>query len=220
MRQWELIGITDTVDWSPPRREPGPAEDEGHFPAVMWTTDGSLRLRGVSWAASQHLGIHPRFLDGRELLDAFGMEGENLPILEAHAAALTGKTVTFSLQGDRGADVVPRRAHPRRGRAHRGDVLHRHRAGSDDDEPMAAPEPPSRLCELRGGQPREAAGRPEHHFGLRFAEGSAERPQLVAGRWQVHALVQHVVEEAREPFVVGRLRIIEVPHRVRSRRTR
>jgi hypothetical protein len=102
MRQWELIGITDTVDWTPPRREPAPSVDEGHFPAVMWTTDGSLRLRGVSWAASQHLGIHPRFLDGRELLDAFGMEGENLPILEAHAAALTGKTVTFSLKGIEG----------------------------------------------------------------------------------------------------------------------
>ena len=102
MRQWELIGITDTVEWTPPRREPTPPESEGHFPAVMWTTDGSLRLRGVSWAASRHLGIHPRFLDGRELLDAFGMEGESLPILEAHAAALTGETVTFSLPGVEG----------------------------------------------------------------------------------------------------------------------
>ena len=53
MRQWELIGITDTVDWSPPRREPAPAEgDEAHLPAVLWTTDGSLRLRGISWVAS------------------------------------------------------------------------------------------------------------------------------------------------------------------------
>lgn len=99
MRQWELIGITDTADPTPPRREPAPSESEGRLPAVMWTTDGSLRLRGVSWAASQHLGIHPRFLDGRELLDAFGMEGDSLPVLEAHAAALTGETVTFSLRG-------------------------------------------------------------------------------------------------------------------------
>jgi hypothetical protein len=102
MRQWELIGITDTVDWTPPRRDPAPADDEEHFPAVLWTTDGSLRLRGVSWVASQHLGVHPRFLDGRELLEAFGMEGESLPILEAHAAALTGETVTFSLPGIEG----------------------------------------------------------------------------------------------------------------------
>ena len=34
-----------------------------------------------------------------ELLEAFGMEGDSLPILEAHAAALTGETVTFSLRG-------------------------------------------------------------------------------------------------------------------------
>ena len=103
MRQWELIGITDTVDWSPPRREPAPAEgDGGHLPAVLWTTDGSMRLRGISWVASQHLGVHPRYLEGKELLEAFGMEGESLPILEAHAAALTGKTVTFSLKGAEG----------------------------------------------------------------------------------------------------------------------
>jgi hypothetical protein len=98
MRQWELIGITDTVDWTPPRREPT-ADAEARLPAVLWTTDGSLRLRGVSWAASRYLGIQPRSLDGKELLEAFGMEGDNLPILEAHAAALTGGTVTFSLQG-------------------------------------------------------------------------------------------------------------------------
>jgi hypothetical protein len=103
MRQWELIGITDTVDWTPPRREPAPPEGEdAHLPAVLWTTDGSMRLRGISWVASQHLGIHPRFLEGKELLEAFGMEGESLPILEAHAAALTGKTVTFSLRGVEG----------------------------------------------------------------------------------------------------------------------
>ena len=47
MRQWELIGITDTVDWTPPRRDPAPTEEEAHLPAVLWTTDGSLRLRGV-----------------------------------------------------------------------------------------------------------------------------------------------------------------------------
>jgi hypothetical protein len=101
MRQWELIGITDTVDWTPPRREPTPTDGPaaGRLPAVLWTTDASLRLRGVSTVASGHLGIHVRFLEGRELLDAFGMEGESLPILEAHAAALTGETVTFSLRG-------------------------------------------------------------------------------------------------------------------------
>jgi hypothetical protein len=98
MRQWELYGITDTVDWTPPRREP----EATRLPAVLWTTDGSLRLRNVTKMASEHLGVHAKFLDGRELLDAFGMEGESLPVLEAHASALTGETVTFTLPGTEG----------------------------------------------------------------------------------------------------------------------
>ncbi|HEX6400907.1 MAG TPA: hypothetical protein VF108_10630 [Actinomycetota bacterium] len=100
MRQWELIGITDTAEWTPPRREPEPSISR--LPAVLWTTDGSLRLRNVSKLASDHLGIHARFLEGRELLDAFGMEGESLPVLEGHAAALTGEVVTFTLPGTEG----------------------------------------------------------------------------------------------------------------------
>jgi hypothetical protein len=96
MRQWELFGITDTVDWVPSRRS---ELDPSHLPAVMWTTDGSLRLHGVTKAAAEHLGVHERFLEGREILEAFGMEGASLPVLEAHAAALTGETVTFSLRG-------------------------------------------------------------------------------------------------------------------------
>jgi hypothetical protein len=98
MRQWELYGITDTVDWTPPRREP----ETTRLPAVLWTTDGSLRLRNVTKVASEHVGVHARFLDGRELLDAFGMEGDSLPVLEAHASALTGETVTFTLPGTGG----------------------------------------------------------------------------------------------------------------------
>jgi hypothetical protein len=100
MRQWELIGITDTVAWTPRRREPGPVAHR--LPAVVWTTDASLRLRNVSKVASDLLGIHERFLEGRELLDAFGIEGDSLPVLEAHAAALTGETMTFTLAGPAG----------------------------------------------------------------------------------------------------------------------
>jgi hypothetical protein len=98
MRQWELIGITDTVDWTPPRREPQPSGKA----AVLWMTDGSLRLRNVTKAASEHLGVHAKFLEGREVLDAFGMEGDSLPVLEAHASALTGEVVTFALPGSEG----------------------------------------------------------------------------------------------------------------------
>ena len=96
MRQWELFGITDTIEWVPSRRS---ELKPSHLPAVIWTTDGSLRLHGVTKAAAEHLGIHEKFLEGREILEAFGMEGDSLPVLEAHAAALTGETVTFSLQG-------------------------------------------------------------------------------------------------------------------------
>jgi hypothetical protein len=100
VRQWELIGITDKVDWTPPRPEAGPAAHR--LPAVLWTTDVSLRLRNVSKVASDLLEIHQRFLEGRELLDAFGMEGDSIPVLEAHAAALIGETVTFTLAGRAG----------------------------------------------------------------------------------------------------------------------
>jgi hypothetical protein len=140
MRQWELIGITDTVDWTPPRREPAPVESPSRLPAVLWTTDGSLRLQGVSKVASEHLGIHERFLEGRELLDAFGMEGESLPILEAHAGALTGETVTFSLRGVEGrmwCRVAP--THDA-GEHIKGTFCVAMEPVSDDDEPMAARE--------------------------------------------------------------------------------
>lgn len=100
MRQWELIGITDTVEWTPPRRDADPSISGK--PAVLWTTDGSLRLRSVTKVAQDHLGVHAKFLEGRELLDAFGMEGDSLPVLEAHAAALTGEIVTFTLPGTEG----------------------------------------------------------------------------------------------------------------------
>jgi hypothetical protein len=98
MRQWELIGITDTVNWTPPRREPQPTAKA----AALWMTDGSLRLRNVTKTASEHLGVHAKFLEGREVLDAFGMEGDSLPVLEAHASALTGEVVTFTLPGSEG----------------------------------------------------------------------------------------------------------------------
>ena len=137
MRQWELIGITDTVDWAPPRREPQPAGK----PAVLWTTDGSLRLRNVTREASEHLGVHAKFLEGRELLDAFGMEGDSLPVLEAHASALTGDVVTFSLPGTEGkmrCRVAP--THDA-GEHIVGTFCIAMGPSSDDDEPIAAREP-------------------------------------------------------------------------------
>jgi hypothetical protein len=137
MRQWELYGITDTVDWAPSRRHPEPVR----MPAVLWTTDGSMRLRNVSKLASEHLGIHSKFLEGRELVDAFGMEGESLSVLEAHAAALTGETVTFTLRGTEG--TVRCRVAPTHdaGEQIAGTFCIAIGPSSDGDEPIAARDP-------------------------------------------------------------------------------
>jgi hypothetical protein len=137
MRQWELYGITDTVNWTPPRRDPEPAR----LPAVLWTTDGSMRLRNVSKLASGHLGIHAKFLEGRELVDAFGMEGDSLSVLEAHAAALTGETVTFTLRGTEGK--VRCRVAPTHdaGEQIAGTFCIAIGPSSDGDEPIAARDP-------------------------------------------------------------------------------
>jgi hypothetical protein len=139
MRQWELIGITDTVEWTPPRRDPDPA-DSGK-PAVLWVTDGSLRLRNVTKVAADHLGVHAKFLEGREVLDAFGMEGDCLPVLEAHASALTGEVVTFTLPGSEGkmrCRVAP--THDA-GEHIVGTFCIAIGPSSDGDEPLAARDP-------------------------------------------------------------------------------
>jgi hypothetical protein len=65
----------------------------------LWSTDASLRLKSVSDAAIRLMGMDPDKSEGREILDVFGMEGQNLAILEAHTAALTGQTSTFTLEG-------------------------------------------------------------------------------------------------------------------------
>lgn len=137
MRQWELYGITDTMDWTPPRRDPQPAR----LPAVLWTTDGSMRLRNVSKVASEHLGIHEKFLEGRELVDAFGMEGDSLRVLEAHASALTGTVVTFDLPGTAGK--VRCRVAPTHdaGDQIAGTFCIAIGPSSDGDEPIAARDP-------------------------------------------------------------------------------
>lgn len=137
MRQWELYGITDTVDWTPPRRDPEPSR----LPAILWTTDGSLRLRNVSKVASEHLGIHAKFLEGRELVDAFGMEGDSLPVLEAHASALTGEVVSFTLRGPEGK--VRCRVAPTHDAGERiaGTFCIAIGPSSDGDEPIAARDP-------------------------------------------------------------------------------
>lgn len=114
MRQWELIGITDSEPWWTP---PKPTEPETELelepdivfadepgPSVFfWSTDQSLRLRTVSRSAAQTIGKPMSWCEGRDLLDIFGMEGSNLAILEAHVEALDGGEGTFMLHGEQGS---------------------------------------------------------------------------------------------------------------------
>jgi hypothetical protein len=110
-----LIGITDTVPPPPPpaRRFVGSASvrSSGHGrPVFFWTTDTALRLRTVTGAAAEVIGLPFAKCQGRDLLGLFGMEGPNLAILEAHIAALNGDTEEFTLYGDRGivrCEVAP-----------------------------------------------------------------------------------------------------------------
>jgi PAS domain-containing protein len=105
MRQWELIGITDQVAQVPPvRRRAGPVmvgEAARGRPVFLWSTDTALRLRVVTSAAAEVIGLPASRCEGRDLIALFGIEGPNLAILEAHVAALNGHTTTFTLEGAR-----------------------------------------------------------------------------------------------------------------------
>lgn len=107
MRQWELIGITDTVPTPqappPPRSRFANAETIGAAaegrPVFFWSTDTALRVRTVTGAASEVVGLSRSKLEGRDVIAIFGMEGPNLALLDAHVAALNGETAEFTLEG-------------------------------------------------------------------------------------------------------------------------
>jgi hypothetical protein len=99
MRQWELIGITDQASPTPATRPPIEVATEG--PAFFWTTDGALRLRGVSDSAAEAIGRPVGWCLGRDLLEVFGLEGPNAGLLDAHISALGGGTAMFTFRGDR-----------------------------------------------------------------------------------------------------------------------
>jgi hypothetical protein len=109
MRQWELIGITDTVPIPqappPPRSRFSNAESIGSAgegrPVFFWSTDTALRVRTVTGAASEVVGMPRSRVEGRDVIAIFGMEGPNLALLDAHVAALNGETAEFTLEGAR-----------------------------------------------------------------------------------------------------------------------
>ncbi len=105
MRQWELIGITDQAGLEPTPnarrfnstvRVAAPGR-----PVFFWSTDTALRLRSVTPAATQAIGVPYTECEGLDLLTIFGMEGPNLAILEAHIVALGGDATEFMLYGQR-----------------------------------------------------------------------------------------------------------------------
>jgi hypothetical protein len=104
MRQWELFGITDT-ELSGIAPASSVLEADRTRWAFFWSTDASLNIRTVGGAATQTLGISARRCEGRELLAVFGMEGQNLALLEAHAEALGGSEGSFSIEGGDGNRV-------------------------------------------------------------------------------------------------------------------
>lgn len=99
MRQWELIGITDQASPTPVTHKT--IEDTAEGPAFFWTTDGALRLRGVSHTAAEAIGRPVRWCLGRDLLEVFGLDGPNAGLLDAHITALGGDTAMFTFRGDR-----------------------------------------------------------------------------------------------------------------------
>lgn len=67
--------------------------------APVWTslrtTDEDLRLRTSSDAAAAILRVDPSCREGREVADRF--QGTDLPVVEAHLAALEGRAAGFAL---------------------------------------------------------------------------------------------------------------------------
>jgi PAS domain-containing protein len=104
MRQWELFGITDHEPWGGTISTPVLEADRTRW-EFFWSTDAALNLRTVSGVATERLGLSARRCEGRELLDVFGMEGQNLALLEAHAEALGGNEGVFSIEGTDGVRI-------------------------------------------------------------------------------------------------------------------
>ena len=76
MRQWELIGVTDTVPVPqappPPRSRFVNAESIGAAaegrPVFFWSTDTALRVRTVTGAATEAIGLSRSKVEGRDLI--------------------------------------------------------------------------------------------------------------------------------------------------------
>lgn len=104
MKQWELRGVT--VDVARPARTtvvvdaPGPALRAlvDQLPAVLWTTDSSLRFTSMLGAEVPKLGLGPNQMVGTSLFEMFEREDDEFPPIAAHRGALAGEVVPFRMR--------------------------------------------------------------------------------------------------------------------------
>jgi hypothetical protein len=122
MRQWELVGITDR-EWIPPKESPTSTTidaadvrvdgaDVRSLPEVLWSTDAALRITSAAGAVSSLLAS-PVPLEGRSLLEVFGLEGTGAGVVAAHVEALCGRQAAFTVDLD--DSTIRCRAVPLRG---------------------------------------------------------------------------------------------------------
>jgi diguanylate cyclase (GGDEF)-like protein/PAS domain S-box-containing protein len=65
------------------------------MPALLWTTDGGLRILSCLGGGFAALGIDPGRLVGRTLAEYLGIDEPDSPPLRAHRRALAGQAVSF-----------------------------------------------------------------------------------------------------------------------------
>jgi diguanylate cyclase (GGDEF)-like protein/PAS domain S-box-containing protein len=65
------------------------------MPALLWTTDGDLRILSCLGGGFAALGLDPGHLVGRTLAEYLGTADPGAPALRAHAQALAGQSVGF-----------------------------------------------------------------------------------------------------------------------------
>jgi len=108
MKEWNLRGITD-VDSAPMPIAVSPADAPHPFralldqvPALLWTTDETLRLTSCVGAALAELGLGPNQLVGTAVFDLFEDQGPRTEAVAAHRRALLGGSTAFEIEwGDR-----------------------------------------------------------------------------------------------------------------------
>ena len=213
MRQWELIGITDQVPMMTqpvPRPAPRVAMDPTDRRARVLLDDGR-RASTAERERRRRIGDRPvrrRVQGARPAGDLRAGGAERVAPGCAHPCA-RGRRRDVRAEGGSGQRPLPSRPRHRRAREDVGDVLRRdahRRRRRPRGMPSGPPSPET-------GQPANDAAASSVSSVVGVVVCGAEAPQLVAGRRQVDAAVQHVMEEARVSLVVGGLRVLEVPHR-------